>query len=146
MTEQTKRAPSFFTSLVVRFILQQQQIQARSQLSAYQAGGIAGTSVDVALFPIDTIKTRLQAPEGFLKAGGFRGVYNGIGAAAAGSAPGGTLTFSPYCNQRLVTSCWSAQKPRFSSPPTRNSRVCWGRNLKSNLQLRTWVLHVEEKR
>ena len=69
-------APSFLTSLV--------------------AGGLAGTSVDVALFPIDTIKTRLQSPQGFLKAGGFSGVYNGLGAAAAGSAPGAALFFSVY--------------------------------------------------
>lgn len=50
---------------------------------------MAGTSVDVALFPLDTVKTRLQASEGFFKAGGFRGIYAGISAAAAGSAPGG---------------------------------------------------------
>lgn len=54
-----------------------------------QAGGMAGTAVDVALYPLDTIKTRLQSPEGFLKAGGLRGVYNGLSAAAVGSAPGG---------------------------------------------------------
>lgn len=60
------------------------------------AGGLAGTSVDVALFPIDTIKTRLQSPQGFLAAGGFRGIYNGLGAAAAGSAPGAALFFSVY--------------------------------------------------
>ena len=60
------------------------------------AGGMAGTSVDVALFPIDTIKTRLQSPHGFMKAGGFRGIYNGLAAAAAGSAPGAALFFSVY--------------------------------------------------
>lgn len=65
-------------------------------LTAMIAGGLAGTSVDVALFPIDTLKTRLQAPGGFVKAGGFRGVYNGIGAAAAGSAPGAALFFCTY--------------------------------------------------
>lgn len=65
-------------------------------LTALVAGGLAGTSVDVALFPIDTLKTRLQSPQGFLKAGGFRGVYNGIGAAATGSAPGAALFFSTY--------------------------------------------------
>lgn len=52
---------------------------------------MAGTAVDVALFPLDTIKTRLQSSEGFLKAGGLRGVYNGLSAAAVGSAPGGYL-------------------------------------------------------
>mmetsp|Transcript_39837 Transcript_39837/g.62336 ORF Transcript_39837/g.62336 Transcript_39837/m.62336 type:complete len:282 (+) Transcript_39837:50-895(+) len=60
------------------------------------AGGFAGTSVDVALFPIDTIKTRLQSAQGFFKAGGFKGIYNGISAAAAGSAPGGAMFFMGY--------------------------------------------------
>ncbi|CAM9903571.1 unnamed protein product, partial [Heterosigma akashiwo] len=58
--------------------------------------GFAGTSVDVALFPIDTIKTRLQSAQGFFKAGGFKGIYNGISAAAAGSAPGGAMFFMGY--------------------------------------------------
>jgi solute carrier family 25 S-adenosylmethionine transporter 26 len=31
-----------------------------------------------------------------LKAGGFRGVYKGLSAAAAGSAPGAALFFSTY--------------------------------------------------
>lgn len=60
------------------------------------AGGLAGTSVDVALFPIDTIKTRLQSPQGFRKAGGLNGIYRGLGAAAIGSAPGAALFFSVY--------------------------------------------------
>jgi solute carrier family 25 S-adenosylmethionine transporter 26 len=60
------------------------------------AGGCAGTSVDVALFPIDTIKTRCQTKEGFFASGGFRGVYRGLAAAAAGSAPGAALFFSTY--------------------------------------------------
>lgn len=63
---------------------------------ALLSGGCAGTSVDVALYPIDTIKTRLQAPQGFLKAGGFKGVYRGLGSAALGSAPGAALFFSTY--------------------------------------------------
>jgi solute carrier family 25 S-adenosylmethionine transporter 26 len=74
----------------------QQEQAPTSFLTALVAGGLAGTSVDVTLFPIDTLKTRLQAPQGFLKAGGFRGIYNGIGAAAAGSAPGAALFFSTY--------------------------------------------------
>ncbi|XP_011172755.1 S-adenosylmethionine mitochondrial carrier protein homolog isoform X2 [Solenopsis invicta] len=35
------------------------------------AGGAAGMFVDIALFPLDTLKTRLQSAEGFLKTGGF---------------------------------------------------------------------------
>ena len=34
---------------------------------ALAAGGTAGTAVDVALFPLDTIKTRLQSDAGFLR-------------------------------------------------------------------------------
>ena len=67
-----------------------------SFVSSLIAGGMAGTSVDVALYPIDTIKTRLQAPGGFWKAGGFRGIYQGLGAVALGSAPGAALFFSTY--------------------------------------------------
>lgn len=54
-----------------------------------QAGGLAGTSVDLLFFPIDTIKTRLQSSQGFVKAGGFNGIYKGIGSVVVGSAPGG---------------------------------------------------------
>ena len=56
-----------------------------------QAGGIAGTTVDVVLFPLDTIKTRLQSSKGFWAAGGFHRIYAGIVPAAAGSAPTGML-------------------------------------------------------
>jgi solute carrier family 25 S-adenosylmethionine transporter 26 len=67
------------------------------------SGGVAGTTVDVALFPLDTIKTRLQSPQGFIKAGGFKGIYKGLSAAAAGSAPGASLFFATYemAKQRL---------------------------------------------
>ncbi|GAX29517.1 solute carrier family 25 (mitochondrial S-adenosylmethionine transporter), member 26 [Fistulifera solaris] len=71
-------------------------------LVAMLAGGLAGTSVDVTLFPLDTLKTRLQAPGGFIKAGGFRGVYNGLGAAALGSAPGAALFFSTYETMKVL--------------------------------------------
>lgn len=64
--------------------------------TALLAGGMAGTCVDVALFPIDTLKTRLQSPVGFWKAGGVTGVYRGLGAAAVGSAPGAALFFATY--------------------------------------------------
>ena len=44
------------------------------------------------LFPLDTLKTRLQSAQGFWKAGGFRGIYSGLGSAALGSAPTGKTT------------------------------------------------------
>mmetsp|Transcript_30184 Transcript_30184/g.54792 ORF Transcript_30184/g.54792 Transcript_30184/m.54792 type:complete len:278 (-) Transcript_30184:39-872(-) len=67
------------------------------------AGGIAGTSVDVALHPLDTFRTRLQSQEGFFKAGGFRGAYKGLFSAALGSAPGAALFFSTYETAKTVS-------------------------------------------
>jgi len=50
----------------------------------------------VALYPLDTLKTRLQAEGGFWKAGGFRGVYRGVFATALGASPGSAMFFSAY--------------------------------------------------
>ncbi|KAG9098443.1 S-adenosylmethionine transporter [Ceratobasidium sp. UAMH 11750] len=63
---------------------------------ALLAGGLAGTSVDLLFFPIDTIKTRLQSSQGFIKAGGFKGVYKGVGSVVVGSAPGAAIFFTTY--------------------------------------------------
>lgn len=60
------------------------------------AGGIAGASVDLILFPLDTIKTRLQSPQGFNKAGGFRGIYAGVPSTAVGSFPNAAMFFLTY--------------------------------------------------
>ena len=62
-----------------------------------QAGSAAGVVTDIILYPIDTIKTRLQSSEGFYKSGGFSGIYKGIGAAAAGSAPAGNALSLSRC-------------------------------------------------
>ena len=50
---------------------------------------MAGLVVDMTLFPVDTIKTRLQSQQRFWKAGGFMNLYKGVGPAAIGSAPSG---------------------------------------------------------
>ncbi|KAF7313795.1 hypothetical protein HMN09_00536800 [Mycena chlorophos] len=57
---------------------------------------MAGMAVDLLFFPIDTIKTRLQAPQGFVRAGAFRGIYKGIGSVGVGSAPGAAVFFATY--------------------------------------------------
>ncbi|XP_059219501.1 S-adenosylmethionine mitochondrial carrier protein homolog isoform X2 [Stomoxys calcitrans] len=62
------------------------------------AGGVAGMVVDIALFPIDTVKTRLQSERGFWRSGGFKGIYKGLAPAAAGSAPTAALFFCAYEN------------------------------------------------
>ncbi|KAL2044353.1 hypothetical protein N7G274_003058 [Stereocaulon virgatum] len=63
---------------------------------ALLAGALAGTTVDFSLYPIDTLKTRLQSQPGFHASGGFRGIYAGVGSALIGSAPGAALFFVSY--------------------------------------------------
>ncbi|GAA5824430.1 hypothetical protein JCM11251_000419 [Rhodosporidiobolus azoricus] len=65
-------------------------------LTALLAGALAGSSVDTLFFPIDTLKTRLQSQQGFVAAGGFKGVYRGLGSAVVGSAPGASFFFTTY--------------------------------------------------
>lgn len=62
------------------------------------AGGLAGICVDLTFFPIDTLKTRLQAKNGFFANGGWHGVYKGIGSTIVASAPGASLFFVTYEN------------------------------------------------
>ncbi|KAK0511969.1 hypothetical protein JMJ35_005097 [Cladonia borealis] len=63
---------------------------------ALLAGALAGTTVDLSLYPIDTLKTRLQSSAGFHASGGFRGIYAGVGSALIGSAPSAALFFVSY--------------------------------------------------
>jgi len=60
------------------------------------AGASAGTAVDLLFFPLDTLKTRLQSSQGFVRAGGFKGVYRGVGSVLIGSAPGAAAFFTTY--------------------------------------------------
>ncbi|KAK6544672.1 S-adenosylmethionine transporter, variant 2 [Orbilia ellipsospora] len=63
---------------------------------ALLAGAVAGLTVDLTLFPLDTLKTRLQSSSGLLRSGGFRNLYRGIGSVFLGSAPGAALFFVSY--------------------------------------------------
>ncbi|XP_043250506.1 S-adenosylmethionine mitochondrial carrier protein-like [Colletes gigas] len=74
------------------------------------AGGLAGTSVDVALFPLDTLKTRLQAKKGFRKSGGCSGLYKGIIPVLIGSAPTASLFFVTYEGIKTVVQCKVSEK------------------------------------
>ncbi|UKZ82219.1 hypothetical protein TrVFT333_010004 [Trichoderma virens FT-333] len=70
--------------------------QQPSFQSALLAGALAGATVDLSLFPLDTLKTRLQSSAGFFPSGGFSGIYRGIGSALVGSAPGAAFFFCTY--------------------------------------------------
>ena len=65
-------------------------------LTPCKAGAVAGTTVDLSLYPIDTLKTRLQSRGGFAASGGFRNIYAGAASAALGAAPGAALFFVSY--------------------------------------------------
>ena len=62
------------------------------------AGGVAGTFTDISLFPLDTVKTRLQAGgnTNLFSSSMFRGLYQGLGPAALASAPSAALFFGTY--------------------------------------------------
>ncbi|XP_051483114.1 S-adenosylmethionine mitochondrial carrier protein isoform X1 [Apus apus] len=83
--------------------------------AALAAGGVAGVCVDLILFPLDTVKTRLQSPQGFRKAGGFRGIYAGVPSAAIGSFPNAAAFFITYENVKSVLHPGSAS---YLSPAT----------------------------
>uniref|UniRef100_A0A3Q3IV87 Mitochondrial S-adenosylmethionine carrier protein n=1 Tax=Monopterus albus TaxID=43700 RepID=A0A3Q3IV87_MONAL len=76
----------------------------REFVASLVAGGCAGMCVDLTLFPLDTIKTRLQSQQGFYKAGGFRGIYAGVPSAAVGSFPSAAAFFVTYeCTKSLLS-------------------------------------------
>jgi len=60
------------------------------------SGASAGLIVDTSLYPIDTIKSRLQSHSGFSKSGGFSGLYRGLPPVLAGSVPNAALFFVTY--------------------------------------------------
>ncbi|XP_037830992.1 S-adenosylmethionine mitochondrial carrier protein isoform X1 [Kryptolebias marmoratus] len=75
----------------------------REFVASLVAGGCAGMCVDLTLFPLDTIKTRLQSQQGFYKAGGFRGIYAGVPSAAVGSFPNAAAFFVTYeCTKSVL--------------------------------------------
>ena len=80
-----------------------------------KAGALAGTIVDLSLYPIDTIKTRLQASSGFRRSGGFQGVYRGVGSALVGSAPNAALFFISY--ESIKASFQQRRDAAISAPP-----------------------------
>ncbi|KAM6256935.1 mitochondrial S-adenosylmethionine carrier protein isoform 1-T1 [Porphyrio hochstetteri] len=77
-------------------------MEPRESWAALTAGGVAGVFVDLILFPLDTVKTRLQSPQGFRKAGGFHGIYAGVPSTAIGSFPNAAAFFITYENVKSL--------------------------------------------
>jgi solute carrier family 25 S-adenosylmethionine transporter 26 len=57
----------------------------------------------LAFFPIDTLKTRLQAKGGFFANGGWRGIYRGLGSCVVALAPLAALFFVTYDTMKRRT-------------------------------------------
>mmetsp|Transcript_16724 Transcript_16724/g.23252 ORF Transcript_16724/g.23252 Transcript_16724/m.23252 type:complete len:315 (-) Transcript_16724:71-1015(-) len=87
--------------------------EGESVLKHLIAGAIAGTAEHCAMFPIDTIKTNMQAQGGptgvmqttreIMSRNGFVGLFRGVSALAAGAAPAHALHFATYefCKDRF---------------------------------------------
>lgn len=65
-------------------------------LTSFISGALAGIVCDVLLFPLDTLKTRLQSQHGFFQSGGFRQLYKGVGPVMLGAAPSAAIFFITY--------------------------------------------------
>jgi len=89
-------------------------------------GAGAGLAVDVFFFPLDTLKTRLQSSQGFVKAGGFKNIYRGLGTVVTGSMPSSALFFGSYTFAKQILSPSSPSSD--SSPHLPNIIVasCFG--------------------
>ena len=80
----------FFPSLAWKYFL-------NSRLTFEQAGAFAAFTVDILVYPLDTIKTRLQSPDykrlytnpsnNAINRSLFRGLYQGIGSVVLATIP-----------------------------------------------------------
>eukprot|EP00923_Selenidium_pygospionis_P039337 GHVN01068434.1.p1 GENE.GHVN01068434.1~~GHVN01068434.1.p1 ORF type:complete len:182 (+),score=20.81 GHVN01068434.1:1076-1621(+) len=100
--------------------------KAASPLNAtnFIAGGLAGTTVDLVLYPLDAIKTRLQAVKQLnsTRTSGVRLHYAGLGAAMAASFPAASIFFGFYEGTKLyimrnkAEGGWAQSVPDWSVP------------------------------
>jgi len=86
------------------------------------AGAIAGASVEAILYPIDTIKTRLQAMKSgggiraLLQSGGGRALYAGIWGNLAGVAPASAIFMAVYEPVKAAATKMAGPDKEFMGP------------------------------
>ena len=100
------------------------------------SGALAGTTVDTTLFPLDTVKTRLQSRQGFLASGGFRHLYRGLGPVLVFSAPSAALFFVTYDTAKRLPS----PSPSPSPAATHMLAACLGELAACTVRVPTEVL------
>eukprot|EP00929_Paragymnodinium_shiwhaense_P114136 TRINITY_DN82457_c0_g1_i1.p1 TRINITY_DN82457_c0_g1~~TRINITY_DN82457_c0_g1_i1.p1 ORF type:complete len:747 (-),score=123.41 TRINITY_DN82457_c0_g1_i1:186-2330(-) len=67
-----------------------------SVVRSLAAGAAAGCVVDVALFPLDSLKTRLQSKECMVSGKNLRNIYSGLPVVMFGNAIGSAVFFATY--------------------------------------------------
>lgn len=88
------------------------------------AGATAGCSVEAALYPIDTIKTRLQAMRSgggiraLLQAGGGRSLYAGVWGNLVGVAPASAIFMAVYEPVKQAVMARVSEQQQFLGPLT----------------------------
>ncbi|KAM8917342.1 mitochondrial S-adenosylmethionine carrier protein isoform 2-T4 [Spinachia spinachia] len=101
-------------------------MERREFIASLVAGGCAGMCVDLTLFPLDTMKTRLQSQQGFYKAGGFRGIYAGVPSAAVGSFPNAAAFFVTYEYTKSLFGAGGPLAAPHAAPVTHMLAACLG--------------------
>ena len=71
-------------------------MSARELAGHCVSGAVAGCAVEAAFYPLDTIKTRLQARRHGERVALFRGLYRGVGGNLLGVAPASAVFFAAY--------------------------------------------------
>lgn len=66
------------------------------------SGMFASLAVDLPLYPVDTLRTRLQAPNGLFANGGLRGIWNGYSTVVLMSMPASGAFFVAYDQTQLL--------------------------------------------
>mmetsp|Transcript_146385 Transcript_146385/g.469664 ORF Transcript_146385/g.469664 Transcript_146385/m.469664 type:complete len:361 (+) Transcript_146385:52-1134(+) len=94
--EGAARMSTWATSLYASAAASSQRCCASPCAVPLAAGAFAGMTVEATLFPLDSLKTRLQSGVGFRQAGGFRSIYRGVGVTAIGAIPASAIFFCTY--------------------------------------------------
>ena len=89
-----------------------------SPVVALSSGAVAGIITELTIFPIDSIKTRMQSGDGFFKSGGFRHLYRGVSAVFLSSAPDAALFFGTYETLKIVLAKYAPKGIDESHPIT----------------------------
>ena len=76
----------------------------------FVSGGVGGLAVDIVLFPLDTLKVRLQSTNGVSGRALYRGLYKGVSSTLVGSFPDAGIFFLTYEASKSWLSSFTTSK------------------------------------